>query len=200
MTHLAHTSLAELTDLHTAVVFRDQAPQEDSEGPVHALAIRDVVSSKPLTWTTLPRVAVSPKYVDHHCLQTGDVVLPARGAYYKAWHYTGPAKRVLPIGQLHVIRPHDSLDAGFLVWYLNQPATQAKLMKMLTGTSIQAITKSALGGLPIELPPMARQRHIAEIADLTRQINTIRHRLNELDQLELAQLGERLLALGSSHA
>lgn len=191
--------LNDLAEVHTAVVFRDQTPQEHPEGNVRALAIRDVVSSTPVSWSELPRVVVAEKY-RANCLQAGDVVIPSRGDYYRAWLFTGADVPVLPVGQLNVIRPTARLDAGYLVWFLNLPTTGAKLKQMLTGTSIKALTKTALQTLEIDLPDMGRQRHIAEIDELVVRIAAIRHRLTELDTIEVAQMADVLLHRGGEHA
>lgn len=191
--------LNDLVDVHTAVVFRDQAPQEHPEGNVRALAIRDVVSSTPVSWSELPRVVVTEKY-RAHCLQAGDVVIPSRGDYYRAWLFTGADLPVLPVGQLNVIRPAAKLDAGYLVWFLNLPTTGTKLKQMLTGTSIKALTKTALQTLEVDLPDIGRQRHIAQIDELAGRIAAIRHRLTELDTIEVAQMAGLLSHRGADHA
>lgn len=193
------TPLSSLTQIHTAVVFRDQAPQEAPDGNVRALAIRDLVSTAPLQWHELPRIAVHTKYL-LHCLQPGDVVIPSRGDYYKAWLYTGAGETVLPVGQLNVIRSSGLLDAGYLVWYLNLKSTQAKLALMLTGTSIKALTKTSLASLEVEIPNHEMQRRIAEMDQLIGRIAVIRHRLSELDGIEVAQLTNQLLCAGGRHA
>ncbi|GKS89457.1 restriction endonuclease subunit S [Acidovorax sp. SUPP2539] len=194
----AHT-LSDLAELHTAVVFRDQAPQEHPEGNVRALAIRDVVSSTPVNWSELPRVVVAAKYLAN-CLQEGDVVIPSRGDYYRAWLFTGADLPVLPVGQLNVIRPAATLDAGYLVWFLNLPTTGAKLKQMLTGTSIKALTKTALQTLEVDLLNMGGQRRIAEIAELAGRIAAIRHRLTELDVIEVTQMAGLFSHLGGDYA
>ncbi|GKT16399.1 restriction endonuclease subunit S [Acidovorax sp. SUPP2522] len=193
-----HT-LSDLAELHTAVVFRDQAPQEHPEGNVRALAIRDVVSSTPVNWSELPRVVVAAKYLAN-CLQEGDVVIPSRGDYYRAWLFTGADLPVLPVGQLNVIRPAATLDAGYLVWFLNLPTTGAKLKQMLTGTSIKALTKTALQTLEVDLLNMGGQRRIAEIAELAGRIAAIRHRLTELDVIEVTQMAGLFSHLGGDDA
>ncbi|MGJ7492690.1 restriction endonuclease subunit S [Variovorax sp. ZT4R33] len=191
--------LAALTKIHTAVVFRDQTPQELPAGNVRVLAIRDVVSSTPSSWHELPRVAVAEKYLEH-CLQLGDVVIPSRGDYYKAWLFNGATEPVLPVGQLNVIRPAVDLDAGYLVWYLNLPPTQAKLSLLLTGTTIKALTKTALLSLEVDMPELPQQRRVAEIDRLARRIATIRHRLTELDGIEVTQLASQLSHRGGANA
>lgn len=191
--------LNDLAEVHTAVIFRDQAPQEHPEGNVRALAIRDVVSSTPVSWNELTRVVVAEKY-RVNCLQAGDVVIPSRGDYYKAWLFTEADLPVLPVGQLNVIRPTARLDAGYLVWFLNLPTTGAKLKQMLTGTSIKALTKTALQTLVVDVHDMGRQRQIAEIDELAGRIAAIRHRLTELDTIEVAQMADFLSNGGGSHA
>lgn len=194
----SHT-LAALAEVHTAVVFRDQAPQEHPDGNFRSLAIRDVVSSTPVSWGELPRVVAAEKY-RANCLQAGDVVIPSRGDYYKAWLFTGADLPVLPVGQLNVIRPAVGLDAGYLVWFLNLPTTGVKLKQMLTGTSIKALTKTALQTLEVDVPDMGRQRHIAEIDELAGRIAAIRHRLTELDTIEVAQMADFLSHRGGERA
>lgn len=193
------TPLAALAQIHTAVVFRDQTPHEHADGNVRALAIRDVVSATPLRWHELPRVTVLEKYLAH-CLQPGDVVIPSRGDYYKAWLFTGSDEPVLPVGQLNVVRPSAYLDAGYLVWYLNLQSTEVKFSLMLTGTSIKALTKTSLASLEIETPDLDRQRRIAEVDQLAGRIAAIRYRLTELDRIEIAQLTGQLLHGGGTHA
>lgn len=192
-------SLSDLASIRTAVVIRGQALQENANGNVRALAIRDLVASKPLHWQELPKVLVEERYLSH-CLKPGDVVLPSRGDYYKAWMFKTADEPIFPVGQLNVITPYSELDAQYLVWYLNQRSTQTQMGKMLTGTSIKALTKTALMTLEVEVPPLAVQKHIAELEHTTQQISAIRHRLNELDKIEIDYLTNQILQSEGHHA
>lgn len=191
--------VSRLKNIRTAVVFRSQAPQESPDGNVRALAIRNLVASKPLHWQDLPRCQIDDKFLIH-CLQPGDVVIPSRGDRYKAWYFEGADEPVFPLGQLNVITPGRDLDPRYLVWYLNQVSTQAKIALMLTGTSIQALTKSALQSLEVEVPPMDIQRQIADLDYTTQQIVAVRHRLNELDTEETAHMTKLLWRQGGNDA
>ena len=185
--------------IRTAMVFRTQAPQEAPDGNVRALAIRDLVSAKPLQWDELPRISIDESLLSQ-CLQPGDVVIPSRGDYYRSWVYEGANAPVFPLGQLNIITPNAALDARYLAWYLNKKSTQATLGSMLTGTSIKALTKVALLSLKVELPDFAKQLLIADLDRTTQRIGAIRHRLNELDKEEMAYLTSTLLlAEDSSH-
>ena len=184
-----------LSNINTAVVFRNQAPQEDPMGNVRALAIRDLVGSRPPEWSELHRVRVDEKYLNH-CLQPGDVVIPSRGDYYKAWLFEDSSESVLPIGQLNIIRPQDGLNARYLAWYLNQKSTQDSISLILTGTSIKALTKAALLKLKIEIPPLPKQHQIAEIDHTCQEIVALRLRINEKDKEEVAHLTKKILREG----
>jgi hypothetical protein len=191
--------LGTLAKVHTAIVFRDQAPKESPDGNVRALAIRDLVAGKPLRWQELPRLHVQERHLSH-CLQRGDVVIPSRGDYYKAWLFEGADDPVFPVGQLSLIRPDTRLDARYLVWNLNEPSTQQRISLLLTGTTIKALTKASLLSLEVEVPPMPKQRQIAELDQTTQEILAIRHRLNEIDRAEIAHVTRQTLRGGAEHA
>jgi len=169
------------------------------DGNTRALAIRDLVASKPLHWQELPRVRVDDSYLSA-CLRPGDVVIPSRGDYYKAWLFEGADEPVFPLGQLNVITPGKDLDGRYLSWYLNRKSMQLKIGLLLTGTSIKAFTKAALVDLPVDLPSLDKQRQIAELDRTTQEIASIRHRLSELDKTQTAYLTEQLLLEGGPHA
>lgn len=193
------SQLGRLARIHTAVVFRDQAPRVGHCGNVRALAIRDLVAGKPPRWDDLPRMQVQEKHLSH-CLRPGDVVIPSRGDYYKAWLFEGSDSPIFPVGQLSVIRPEPQLDARYLVWHLNETSTQSRISLMLTGTTIKALTKAALLTLEIEVPPMPKQREIAELDQTSQEIVSIRHRLNEIDRSEIAYMTRFALRSGAGHA
>jgi hypothetical protein len=184
-----------LTNIRTAYVFRSQVPQEDAEGNVRALAIRNLAGVRPLQWQDLPRIKIDDQ-LKGYCLQPGDVVIPSRGDRYRAWCFEGADEPVFPLGQLNVITPSCDLDPHYLAWYLNRASTQAKIALMLSGTSILALTKSSLQSLVIEAPEMSKQRLIADLESTTQRIALIRHRLNELDAEETAHLTDALWSRG----
>lgn len=191
-------NLSNLACVRTAVVFRSQPPQEAQDGNVRALAIRDLVASKPLLWNELPRICLDEALLSH-CLQPGDVVLPSRGDHYKAWLFEGASEPVFPLGQLNVITPGPQLDARYLAWFLNRKSTQTRIGMLLTGTSIKALTKASLLTLDVELPSLLKQQQISELDHTKQKIIAVRHRLSELDQEEIAQVTKQLLRDGSRH-
>ena len=164
-------------------------------------------SDRSMSHATLNRVtqivAQRAKAAERHlsyCLQRGDVVIPSRGDYYQAWLFEGSDDPVFPVGQLSVIRPSPQLDARYLVWQLNEPSTQKRISLLLTGTTIKALTKAALLSLEVEIPPMSKQRQIAELDQTTQEIVAIRYRLNEIDRTEIAHVTRHALRSGAKYA
>lgn len=192
--------LAELATIQTAIVFREKAPQESARGNVRALAIRDVVAIEPVQVNALPRVSVEPKHLVS-CLQPGDVVIPSRGLHYQAWCFEGAVEPVLPIGQLNVIRVHGAqLNPFYLAWLLNSQDIQARFQALLTGTNIQALTKASLLRFEIPVPALAKQDKIADMQRSLSRVTQIRHRLNDIDRLEVAAVAAQFLQGGLCHA
>lgn len=191
--------LKNIAQIRAAIVVREKASEVAAGIQVRALAIRDLVANKPLAWQALPHMQVPAKYVTH-CLTAGDVVLPSRGDYYKAWLFDGADEMVFPVGQVSVVRSALSLDARYLVWYLNQPAGQKQIHAALTGSHVQALTTASLSALTIDLPDLPTQRRIAELDHVGQRLASIRHRLNELDAAEIAYQTQRILREGCAHA
>lgn len=191
--------LGRFATIRAALVLRDQTSSKDLKSNVRALAIRDLVAGKPLRWDELPRLQVPEKLLSH-CLQPGDVVIPSRGDYYKAWLFEGAEDPVFPVGQLSVIRPDPRLDARYLVWHLNEASTQKRISLMLTGTTIKALTKATLLSLEVEVPPLSKQLEIAALDQTSQEIVSIRHRLSEIDRDEIAYMTRLALRGGASHA
>lgn len=194
-----HQPLKNIAQIRAAIVVREKASEVIAGEQVRALAIRDLVANKPLVWTALPHMPVPAKYLTH-CLTAGDVVLPSRGDYYKAWLFEGADEMVFPVGQVNVVRPARHLDARYLVWYLNQPTGQQQIRAALTGSNVKALTTASLSALSIDLPALPTQRRIAELDHVGQRLAAIRHRLNELDAAEIASRTQQILREGHAHA
>jgi hypothetical protein len=90
-----------------------------------------------------------------------------------------PAIALLP---LYILRPAaDILDPGYLAWLVMQPAAQAHFARESVGSNIQMIKRPVIAALPLgHLPPLDRQRGIAELALLAVREQTLESRLAAL--------------------
>lgn len=174
------------------------------EGPgVLAIQMGDVALGRALDLRGMARIpAPHPRYL----VSRGDVLLRSRGNATIAWavppDLPEPVVAVLP---LFIIRPTtDSYDPDFLAWWLNQPDAQTHLRRAAQGQTIQMVAKATLESVPLQLPPLAEQRLIADAAHLASQESRLMHRLADRQHtLRQAQLiaaacpGQRQLKAGS---
>lgn len=191
--------LSDIATVRTAPVFREKAPQENSQGNVRALTIRDLVGDRTVSWADFAKVQVEDRFLSH-CLSPGEVVIASRGDYYPVWLFEGGPEPVCPVGQFNIITVRRDVDPRYLAWYLQRQVTQSHINHLATGTAIRALNKSDLLSLEVEIPSTSTQARISDLYATTRQVIATRLRLNILDRQEAAQLTEQLLRDEVNHA
>ena len=100
-------------------------------------------------------------------LEEGDVVLLARGGL-RAVAYQGASGIIAafsPLMVLSVAEPARA-DPRYLAAILNLPSTLMRSEAVMQGTSIRMLGRKEIDALNIPLPPLSRQRLIAEFAEL----------------------------------
>lgn len=169
-------------------------------GPHGVLAIQmaDLSVGSDLKVRGMARIpSPHPRYM----VSRGDVLLRSRGHATIAWavpdELPEPAVAILP---LFIIRPStDVYDPDFLAWWLNRRDAQTHLRRAAQGQSIQMVSKATLESVPLQLPPLAQQRLIADAAHLATREAQLMHRLAESQHsLRQAQLTAAALS-GQAH-
>jgi restriction endonuclease S subunit len=80
-----------------------------------------------------------------------------------------------------LLRPVASINAFYLVNYLNSKTAQIIIKKLIAGATVTGITKDALKSIPIPVPPLEKQQEIAD------HITSIRQQAQQLkDQTKTA--------------
>lgn len=155
---------------------------------VLAIQMGDLSAGSQLRVRGMGRVlSPHPRYL----VSRGDVLLRSRGHATIAWavpeDLPEPAVAVLP---LFIIRPSNAIyEPDFLAWWLNQPDAQTHMRRAAQGQSIQMVSKATLESVPLQLPPLAQQRLIAEAAQIATREEQLMHRLAECQHtLRQAQL------------
>jgi hypothetical protein len=139
------------------------------------------------------RVRIPLDEVPHqHRLQTGDVLLAAKGARLLATHVEPdwlPAAAATTFLVLRVSTPDDCLPA-FLALWLNQPATRVILQSRLSATSVPTLNKRDVLDLPLPgiLPQLAEQRRLLELNQLRLQEKQFALRLIRAREMEFQAL------------
>jgi restriction endonuclease S subunit len=92
---------------------------------------------------------------------------------------------------LYLVRPNTSkVDPRYLAAFLDLPMTQAVFSGSKQGSGLARLPKDALDKLAVPLPPMPKQRLIAELAQSFRDEAELLQRLATLNSI----LGREALA------
>jgi restriction endonuclease S subunit len=162
------------------------------EGIGRSIAIRDIVGSWPPNYDALPRIDVALEQVEN-ALKSGEILMPARGDNYPARYFSYDNAPVFTVGQVNVITPRENVRSGYLVWYLNQPESQALISRALTGTNIKSLSKSKLIDMPIQLPSLEIQDSIAAVQHLSSECKLLRERLAVIERAQSDGICRKLL-------
>ena len=125
-----------------------------------------------------------------HLLQPGDIIFQSRGMHNNCVLVTEAVKQAVADSSLTVISLKSSklrINPGYLVWYLNHPHTQHQLSRLAAGTNLLRISKSDLEKIEIKLPPLAKQKLIAEIDRLSRREQQLLAKIAQKRQTYIAK-------------
>lgn len=186
--------LGKLAQTQSGYTFRSRLTP-DPTGEVLVVQMKDIDEQNRLQPSQAIRATI-PSAGKHHLLQPGDLLFRSRGRSYGAAlvdEDIGPAVLAAPLLR---IRPIGVLPE-YLYWFLNTPATQARLAALAEGTSVQMISTDSLKSLEVPLPSAERQRLIADTArlesaeqDLITKIASRRQRLTHYLLMQQARVAE----------
>ena len=178
--------LGHVASLRAGYPFRSGVPL-DPDGTVSVIQGRDVDATRLRIASSAAAFArISARGIRNlaeHTLASADIILMARGPR----NYAVPVGHELPApsivsGSFHVLRPDEKrVIPAFLAWLLNQERAQTFLRINNSGTTIPMITLDVLRALPVLLPSLALQRHVAELNAL------VEHEHNLMTQLTIAR-------------
>ena len=155
---------------------RPPAPQF-SQGAVRALQAGDVGHAEAIRWDSLNWLEAEP-FPEKYAVSDGDVLMPLRANPPRAIVARGVPDRVVVVGHWALITPDPTrVDPGFLVGYLNHPATRARLQGLMRGTNLQFLSLVTLRDFEVELPPLDLQRRIARVHALAEHMTELERQL-----------------------
>jgi hypothetical protein len=170
-----HQPLIALTDIRVGHSFRT-AIEDDPQGDIRVLQIRDIRGEADIAFDSLPRVTWSATGRPP-LLKPGDIVLPARGEHYDAT-LVRSKEPAIPSSQLYILHPKQgALSPEYLCWYLNQQEPRSYILRNRAGTSIPTLSRQVLESLPVPVPAPATQRKIVELARLWQQEQSLTRKL-----------------------
>jgi hypothetical protein len=114
-----------------------------------------------------------------YLLEQRDVLFLARGTRNWARMAADAAGMITP-GNFYILRPDtDRADPAYLAWWLNSPRAQRQIGSAQRGTRVRFIPLSEFRSLTVPLPPLAKQRQIAELHRLATHEYMIMTRLRD---------------------
>jgi len=156
-------SLGEISEIRSGYSFRSKVKPEP-DGAHLVVQMKDINESNRLVLDRAVR-AIIPQLNRIHLLQPGDLVFRSRGVSYGAALVPDSIEPAVLAAPLLRLRPVDVLPE-YLRWFLNSPATLARLGALARGTAVQMITTDSLKSIKVPVPSLERQKLIAEAAAL----------------------------------
>ena len=126
-----------------------------------------------------------------HLLKHGDILFSAKGTKNFAAWYESKNTPAVASTSFFVIRLRenfsDKIFPEFLVWYINNPASQKLLKGKAIGTSIVSISKPVLEELKVSIPDLETQKAILQIANLYKEEKKIKQQIDKLREQQIQQ-------------
>jgi restriction endonuclease S subunit len=178
--------LEDIFDIRTGYTFRDSIAVLEP-GDVAVIQSGDINAAR---LAQVKRIRFNSA---QHLLQAGDILLSARGS--------ATARTVFPdmlpavaASSVVVLRPRlQDLSSRFITRFLNSPAGQSKLSKIMSGAYIKTLRKVELEELTVPMPPAATQQKLVELGDT---IDNYRQTLQLKEQL-LVRIYDQAIKLGA---
>ncbi len=144
----------------TLANFKDELYEGESEYQI--LTSSDIGENGFINFAKLAYIGGDKKY-DKFTLQKDDVVITSKSTRVKvAVIDSEPQKKIVVTGGMIIIRPHkDKLDGTFLKIYLSSNKGRKTLSYIQKGSTIVTISFENLLKIKLDLPPLDKQREIA---------------------------------------
>jgi len=161
-------NLKKIASIQMGYSFRTRLDFMD-QGQISVVQMKDLNNENRVDCKDLMRVGMNT-VKKHHLVRPGDIVFRSRGQVTTAAilvENPGPAVVSAPLLRIRV--DQNVVLPDYLVWYINHPFSQALLSSRAKGTSLKMISKQALESLEVTVPPIEKQRAIAELATLANE-------------------------------
>lgn len=163
--------MVKLKDILKNSLFTDgdwvESKDQDPDGDIRLIQLADIgdgffvnKSSKFINKNTAKRLNCT-------FLQKGDVLIarmPDPLGRACIFPLEGESKFITVV-DVCIIRGCDDIDNNYLKYTINSPSIRSEISRQSTGTTRTRISRKNIGNLEIPLPPLAIQKHIADILD-----------------------------------
>lgn len=166
-----------------AIVLSGVSVQEAEGGTARFVRLSDLADLKARRQPALG-VGEAPVVARALPIDEGDLIVGARGVATDVCLANSAVFGAFVSLDLYLVRPDVSkVDPSYLVAVLDLPATQALFSGNKQGSGLARLPKDALEKAPIPLPPLTKQRLIAELARSFSDEDRLLTRLAELNSI-----------------
>lgn len=164
------------------------------EGEVAVIQMRNTDPDTGIDWDGLSRVEL-PRPSPKAFLGPDDIILSTRGGRNFSYHIEGRDQQVVCSPHFFVIRVRTSaILPQFLAWQMKQKPAQDYFAAGATGSYILNLTREVVENLPIAIPPLTQQQHIANLDLAVRNERAILTQLIDNRASEMTAIACHLLA------
>ncbi|MGI9374931.1 MAG: restriction endonuclease subunit S [Tsuneonella suprasediminis] len=164
------------------------------EGGVAVIQMRNTDPDTGIDWDGLSRIEL-PRTSAKALLRPGDIILSTRGGRNFSYFIEERDEQVVCSPHFFVIRVRTgAILPQFLAWQMMQKPAQDYFAAGATGSYILNLKREVVENLPIAIPPLTQQQHIADLALAMRGERAILSQLIDNRAAEMAAIAQQLLA------
>ena len=161
--------LEQIADIHIGTIFRSRL-MTSAKGRIKVIQMRNLTAGNRIDIKGAACIEGDGDLKAHHELRVGDILFRSRGLRTTAKLLTEETDLTIVSAPIFVIRVKtERARPSYLVWWINQPSSQAYLHARSEGSSVKMISKQTLANLPVAIPSVEKQECIADYYELTMQ-------------------------------
>jgi len=159
-----------------------------SNGQLYYIQARHFDQNRNFITTIKPDLPFDKK-LEKHILQSGDILVAAKGYDRFAFPYRGTPHPAVASSMFIVLRNIDmeQILPEYLAWFINHPKTQSILSGSSKGTALPSVTKDGVGNLEILVPTVEKQKSVLKVYELFQKERELRLKLDALSTSKIQQ-------------
>ncbi len=187
------TRIADCADVLPGYALKARAKHEP-EGTHQVILGKHLAEGLPYRYLPKHELRITTKgSLEKYRVREGDVLLVSRGIRNHASIVESVPDPTVASATFYILRPHNGIDSTFLAWCLNQPPIQARIAQVRTGAGTPIIQRRIFAELTLPVPPLDKQRQLAELGELMMKERTLRQALLDQSNRLHRALGEKIL-------
>ena len=162
--------------------------QTSSSGHLYYIQARHFDHNRQFITAVKPELRFDKK-LEKHILQTGDVLIAAKGYDRFAVAYRNIPQPAVASSMFIVLRiiNKNQILPEYLAWFINHPKTQSILSESSKGTALPSVTKDDVGKLEILIPSIEQQNSVLKLYEIFQKERQLKLKLDALSTSKIQQ-------------